>query len=106
MKKFSKYIMLVIFAMFISIGMLGCGEEKKVPNGVYTVGDKVTYIEFEGENVTLQLGQMSAVGTWELEGDKLTITYDNNAGVKEYTYNAEDDTIEAPSGEILTKIEE
>ncbi len=105
MKKFNKYIMLAVFTIFISMGMLGCSGEKKGPSGVYTVGDKVTYIEFDGENVTLQLGQLSAVGKWELDNDKLTITYDNNAGVKEYIYNAEDDTIEAPSGEILTKIE-
>lgn len=103
MKTITKKLVTLAMVMMLSMVMFGCSEQTG-PSGTYTVGDKLTYIEFDGENVTLQMGQMSAVGTWKLKGDKLTLVYDNNAGEKEYTYDAEKDTITTPSGEVLTKI--
>lgn len=104
MKK-KKYALLMVMLLALCSVAAGCGE-KKGPSGTYTVGDKVTYLEFVDDRVTLQMGQMSAVGSWKLKGDKLVLVYDNNAGEKEYTYDVEKDEILTPSGEVLTKISE
>lgn len=98
-----KSAVLLALLLLLCFAAMGCGE-KKGPSGTYTVGDKVTYMEFVDDRVTLQMGQMSAVGSWKLKGDTLVLTYDNNAGEKEYTYDAEKDEILTPSGEVLTKI--
>ena len=59
---------------------------------------------FDGSKVTLHMGQMSAEGTWELDGDKLTLYYTNVDDKKEYTYDEEADTITASNGDVLQKI--
>lgn len=101
--KLKKSVLLLVMLLVLGMVIVGCGE-KKGPSGTYTVGDKLTYMEFVDDRVTLQMGQMSAVGSWKLRGDKLTLIYDNNAGEKEYTYDTEKDEIVTPSGETLTKI--
>lgn len=101
--KGNKSALLLAMLLVLCAAAVGCGENKG-PSGTYTVGDKVTYMEFVDDRVTLQMGQMSAVGSWKLKGDTLVLTYDNNAGEKEYTYDAEKDEIITPSGEVLTKI--
>jgi hypothetical protein len=107
MKNFLKTILVAVMAVTLCAGLAGCSGTANGPDGTYTVGDKFTYMEFDGDRVTLQLGpQMQAEGTWELDGDKLTLIYDNNAGTKEYTYDSEADTITASNGDVLSKIEE
>ena len=101
--KLKKSALLLVMLLVLCTVSVGCGE-KEGPSGTYTVGDKLTYMEFVDDRVTLQMGQASAVGSWKLKGDKLTLIYDNNAGEKEYTYDAEKDEIVAPSGEVLTRI--
>ena len=101
--KTKKLALLLMMLLTLCMAAVGCGE-KKGPSGTYTVGDKFTYMEFVDDRVTLQMGQMSAVGSWKLEGDTLVLIYDNNAGEKEYTYDAEKDEILTSSGDVLTKV--
>lgn len=105
MKKIMKVMMILGMVMAMQMAIAGCGGQEG-PSGTYTVGDKVTYMEFDGDKVTLQMGQLSAVGKWTLKGDTLTLVYDNNAGEKVYTYDAEKDVIIASDGEELKKISE
>lgn len=91
--------MLLVFVF----AMAGCGKQEG-PKGTYAVGDNLTYMMFDGSKVTLHMGQMSAEGTWELDGDKLTLYYTNVDDKKEYTYDEEADTITASNGDVLQKI--
>lgn len=95
---FAKRFLVLAAAMVMLMAFAGC-ERQQVPSGTYTPGDNLTYITFDGNDVTLKMGQMTATGTFELDGTRLKIIYDN--GDKDYVYDADADTITASNGDVL-----
>lgn len=100
-----KKLLLSVLAVTLLITMLfsfaSCGDPK--PNGKY--GHEYLNLEFDGNKVSVNLDfivEISTTGTYEMDGEKIVITYESDEGSSSMptnlVYNAEDDTIKCKLG--------
>ncbi|MBQ4120986.1 MAG: hypothetical protein IJD35_03120 [Clostridia bacterium] len=99
-----KRILLSVLAVTLLVTMLftltSCGPK---PDGKY--GHKNLNLEFDGDKVTVNvdfLVKVSASGTYEMDDDKIVITYEGNDSTSSMptnlVYDADNDTIKCKLG--------
>ncbi len=69
-----KKLLCLVTALIMLLSVLaGCGKDKK-PSGEYYSADLGLSVIFEGDKMTLSSGGMEIEGTYSIEGDKITMT--------------------------------
>lgn len=92
----------LLFTMLLSFA--SCGESK--PEGKY--GSQYLNLEFDGDKISVNLNMVvtsaSASGTYQMDGDRIVITYegeDASASLPtNLVYDAENDTIQCALGTL------
>ncbi len=74
MKKSVRIIAVAMAILMVTLVLASCG---KTLSGTYTKQGLLanTTLEFSGKKVTITVGSVSAEGTYEIEDDKITITF-------------------------------
>lgn len=101
MKRLAKVVCVMAMLITLTVAVCGCGDQAKRPSGTYGDGQVAT-MTFEGKNVSLKFGQLSASGTYKMDGNKIIVTFDGYEDPKNYTYDAEKDTITGEGGNVMT----